>query len=72
MATMELNNLKYSLMEELMSIDNKETLNQIKTYFEQLKNKSQNESESMFKEELLGADTFRPNGVTGINLMPVC
>lgn len=49
MTTVELKSLKMDLFEELMEIDNKETLNKIKSYLKRLKK----------KETVLNAETLQ-------------
>ena len=46
MTSMELNSLKYSLMEELMSIDSREVLNKIEEYIKRTKSKAIIEEDS--------------------------
>ena len=49
MTTVELKSLKMDLLEEVMAIDNQETLNKIKSYLKRLKK----------KDAALNADTLR-------------
>lgn len=51
MTTMELDTLRMDLIEELQTIDNKDTLKRIKTYFKRLRNAKKEETIS--KEEIL-------------------
>lgn len=52
MTTMELDALRMDLIEELQTIDNKDTLKRIKTYFKRLRN-AKEEEETISKEEIL-------------------
>lgn len=52
MSTIELNNLKYNVIEELMSIDNKELLSKIGKYIKQVKEASVENGKEQFKQQL--------------------
>ncbi len=52
MRTAELNSLKYSMMEELMSINNPDVLGKICAYIRQLKRAEKIKGSAQFKEEL--------------------
>ena len=59
MTAMELKCLKMDLVEELLSIDDKDTLNRVKNYLKKLNNKirtkaEEEETEYISKEEILG------------------
>ena len=54
MTTMELKSLKMDLVEELLSLNDKEMLNRVKNYLERLKKmEAEKEEEEITKEEVL-------------------
>ena len=54
MTTMELKSLKMDLVEELMSLNDKEMLNRVKNYLKRLKKiEAEKEMEEITKEEIL-------------------
>ena len=54
MTTMELKSLKMDLVEELLSLNDKEMLNRVKNYLKRLKKmESEKEEEEITKEEVL-------------------
>ena len=54
MTTMELKSLKLDLVEELLSLNDKEMLNRVKNYLERLKKmEAEKEEEEITKEEVL-------------------
>lgn len=54
MTTMELKSLKLDLVEELLSLNDKEMLNQVKNYLKRLKKmEAEKEEEEITKEEVL-------------------
>ena len=54
MTTMELKSLKMDLVEELMSLNDKEMLNRVKNYLKRLKKmEAEKEEEEITKEEVL-------------------
>ena len=54
MTTMELKSLKMDLVEELLSLNDKEMLNQVKNYLKRLKKmEAEKEEEDITKEEVL-------------------
>ncbi|RHF35811.1 hypothetical protein DW691_02885 [Bacteroides xylanisolvens] len=54
MTTMELKSLKMDLVEELLSLNDKEMLNQVKNYLKRLKKmEAEKEEEEITKEEVL-------------------
>ena len=54
MTTMELKSLKLDLVEELLSLNDKEMLNRVKNYFKRLKKmEAEKEEEEITKEEVL-------------------
>lgn len=54
MTTMELKNLKMDLVEELLSLNDKEMLNRVKTYLKRLKKmEAEKEEDEISKEEIL-------------------
>ena len=54
MTTMELKSLKMDLVEELLSLNDKEMLNQVKNYLKRLKKmEAEKEEEEITKEEFL-------------------
>ena len=54
MTTMELKNLKMDLVEELLSLNDKEMLNRVKNYLKRLKKmEAEKEEEEITKEEVL-------------------
>ena len=54
MTTMELKSLKMDLVEELLSLNDKEMLNQVKNYLKRLKKmEAEKEMEEITKEEIL-------------------
>ena len=54
MTTMELKSLKMDLVEELLSLNDKEMLNRVKTYLKRLKKmEAEKEEEAITKEEVL-------------------
>ena len=54
MTTMELKSLKMDLVEELLSLNDKEMLNRVKTYLKRLKRmEAEKEEEEITKEEVL-------------------
>ena len=54
MTTMELNSLKLDLVEELLSLNDKEMLNRVKNYLKRLKKmEAEKEEEEITKEEVL-------------------
>ena len=54
MTTMELKSLKLDLMEELLSLNDKEMLNRVKNYLKRLKKmEAEKEEEEITKEEVL-------------------
>ena len=54
MTTMELKSLKMDLVEELLSLNDKETLNRVKNYLKRLKKmEAEKEEEEITKEEVL-------------------
>ena len=54
MTTMELKSLKMDLVEELLSLNDKEMLNQVKNYLKRLKKmEAEKEEEEVTKEEVL-------------------
>lgn len=54
MTTMELKSLKMDLVEELLSLNDKEMLNRVKNYLKRLKKmEAEKEEEAITKEELL-------------------
>ena len=52
MNTIELNNLKYMVIEELMSIDNQESLSKIEKYVRKMKQALTDASKESFKQSL--------------------
>lgn len=52
MNTIELNSLKYNVIEELMSIDNKEILSKIGKYIKQVKETATENGKEQFKQQL--------------------
>ena len=55
MTTMELKSLKMDLVEELLSLNDKEMLNRVKNYLKRLKKmEAEKEEEEITKEEVLG------------------
>ena len=72
MTAMELKCLKMDLVEELLSIDDKDTLNRVKNYLKKLNNKirtkaEEEETEYISKEEIFG---FCPNFIVQLFQMP--
>ena len=61
MTTMELKSLKMDLVEELLSLNDKEMLNRVKNYLKRLKKmEAEKEEEEITKEEVLaGIDAGR-------------
>ena len=56
MTTMELKSLKMDLVEELLSLNDKEMLNRVKNYLKRLKKmEAEKEEEEITKEEVLAA-----------------
>ncbi|WP_287668048.1 hypothetical protein [Bacteroides sp.] len=54
MTTMELKSLKMDLVEELLSLNDKEMLNRVKTYLKRLKRmEAEKEEDEISKEEIL-------------------
>ena len=54
MTTMELKSLKMDLVEELLSLNDKEMLNRVKNYLKRLKKmEAEKEEEEIMKEEVL-------------------
>ena len=54
MTTMELKSLKMDLVEELLSLNDKEMLNRVKTYLKRLKKmEAEKEEDEISKEEIL-------------------
>ena len=54
MTTMELKSLKLDLVEELLSLNDKEMLNRVKTYLKRLKRmEAEKEEDEISKEEIL-------------------
>ena len=53
MTTMELKSLKMDLVEELLSLNDKEMLNRVKNYLKRLKKMEAEEEEEITKEEVL-------------------
>ncbi|CUP55688.1 hypothetical protein [Bacteroides thetaiotaomicron] len=54
MTTMELKSLKMDLVEELLSLNDKEMLNRVKNYLKRLKKEeAEKEEETISKEEIL-------------------
>ena len=54
MTTMELKSLKMDLVEELLSLNDKEMLSRVKTYLKRLKNmEAEKEQDEISKEEIL-------------------
>lgn len=53
MTTMELKSLKMDLVEELLSLNDKEMLNRVKNYLKRLKKVEAEKEEAITKEELL-------------------
>lgn len=54
MTTMELKSLKLDLVEELLSLNDKEMLNRVKTYLKRLKKmEAEKEEDEISKEEIL-------------------
>lgn len=53
MTTMELKSLKMDLVEELLSLNDKEMLNRVKNYLKRLKKEAEKEEETISKEEVL-------------------
>ena len=62
MTTMELKSLKMDLVEELLSLNDKEMLNRVKNYLKRLKKmEAEKEEEEITKEEVLaGIDAVKP------------
>ena len=57
MTTMELKSLKMDLVEELLSLNDKEMLNRVKNYLKRLKKmEAEKEEEEITKEEVLAGD----------------
>lgn len=52
MSTLELNNLKYTVIEELMTINNQESLSKIEKYIRQIKQALTDASREQFKQSL--------------------
>lgn len=52
MSTLELNNLKYTVIEELMSINNQESLSKIEKYIRRIKQALADASKEQFKQSL--------------------
>ena len=52
MSTLELNNLKYTVIEELMTINNQESLSKIEKYIRQIKQALTDASREQFKLSL--------------------
>ena len=71
MTAMELKCLKMDLVEELLSIDDKDTLNRVKNYLKKLNNKirtkaEEEETEYISKEEILaGSISVYAKGTAG-------
>lgn len=58
MTTMELKSLKMDLVEELLSLNDKEMLNRVKNYLKRLKKmEAEKEEEEITKEEVLAGLT---------------
>ena len=58
MTTMELKSLKMDLVEELLSLNDKEMLNRVKNYLKRLKKmEAEKEMEEITKKQDLGADS---------------
>lgn len=53
MTTMELKSLKMDLVEELLSLDDKDMLNRVKNYLRRLKKMETEKEETISKEEIL-------------------
>lgn len=53
MTTMELKSLKMDLVEELLSLNDKEMLNRVKNYLKRLKKMEAEKEEEITKEEVL-------------------
>lgn len=53
MTTMELKSMKMDLVEELLSLNDKEMLNRVKNYLKRLKKVEAEKEEAITKEELL-------------------
>lgn len=53
MTTMELKSLKMDLVEELLSLNDKEMLNRVKNYLKRLKKEAEKEEETISKAEVL-------------------
>ncbi|QIU95308.1 hypothetical protein [Bacteroides faecium] len=53
MTTMELKSLKMDLVEELLSLNDKEMLNRVKNYLKRLKKMEAEKEEEITKEEIL-------------------
>lgn len=53
MTTMELKSLKMDLVEELLSLNDKEMINRVKNYLKRLKKEAEKEEETISKEEVL-------------------
>lgn len=53
MTTMELKSLKMDLVEELLSLNDKEMLNRVKNYLKRLKKMEAEKEETISKEEVL-------------------
>ena len=57
MTTMELKSLKMDLVEELLSLNDKEMLNRVKNYLKRLKKmEAEKEEEEITKEEVLAGN----------------
>ena len=69
MTAMELKCLKMELVEELLSIDDKDTLNRVKNYLKKLNNRTkaeEEETEYISKEEILaGIDAGLKDMIAG-------
>lgn len=52
MSTLELNNLKYTVIEELMSINNQESLSKIEKYIRRIKQALADAGKEQFKQSL--------------------
>ena len=67
MTTMELKSLKMDLVEELLSLNDKEMLNRVKTYLKRLKRmEAEKEEDEISKEEILaGIDAGLKDMIAG-------
>jgi hypothetical protein len=74
MTTIELDHRKYQLIEELMSINDKETLDKLKEYIHSLKNPSsvaEGQTEYITKAEVLSGINSGLKDVKGGNTRPI-